>query len=55
MSKTSFTSFRKTLARMVEIGAANLVDPYICRTIIETLPEAMDRYGIGTLRELIAE
>lgn len=39
----------------VEIGAANLVDPYVCRTIIEKLPETMDRYGIGTLRELIAE
>ena len=36
----------------VEVGAANLTDPFICKTIIETLPEAMDQYGIRTLAEL---
>ncbi|MBQ6550847.1 MAG: dihydroorotate dehydrogenase [Lachnospiraceae bacterium] len=39
----------------VEVGAANLVDPYICKEIIETLPNAMDRYGIESLRELQKE
>ena len=39
-------------ARAVEIGAANLRDPYACRDIIAALPAAMDRYGIGTLEEL---
>ena len=39
-------------AAAVEVGAANLVNPYACRDIIEALPEAMDRCGIGTLREL---
>ena len=39
-------------ARAVEIGAANLVDPYASKKIIETLPETMDRYGIRTLSEL---
>ena len=39
-------------ARAVEIGAANLRDPYACRDIIAELPAAMDRYGIGTLEEL---
>lgn len=39
-------------ATAVEVGAANLVDPYACRRIIETLPETMDRYGIQTLSEL---
>lgn len=40
-------------AAAVEIGAANLVNPYACRDIIEALPAAMDRYGIHTLREII--
>lgn len=37
----------------VEIGAANLVEPYVCRDIIAALPEVMDRYGIATLSEII--
>ncbi len=37
----------------VEIGAANLVDPYVCRDIIEKLPEVMDRYNIKSLKEII--
>ena len=36
----------------VEVGAANLTDPCACRTIIEELPAAMDRYGIRSLAEL---
>jgi dihydroorotate dehydrogenase (NAD+) catalytic subunit len=40
-------------ATAVEIGAANLVDPYICRDIIEKLPSVMDSYGIENLREII--
>ena len=39
----------------VEVGAANLVDPYACKRIIEDLPAVMDRYGISTLREIIGE
>ena len=39
-------------AAAVEVGAANLVDPWACKKIIEALPAAMDRYGIKTLREL---
>ena len=39
-------------AKAVEVGAANLTDPYVCKNIIETLPEVMDRCGIRTLREL---
>ena len=39
-------------ATAVEIGAANLVDPFARRKIIEALPETMDRYGIGTLGEV---
>ena len=39
-------------AAAVEIGAANLRDPFACRKIIGELPAAMDRYGIQTLAEL---
>ena len=37
----------------VEVGAANLVDPYACKTIIEQIPEVMDRYPIDSLRDII--
>ncbi len=40
-------------ATAVEVGAANLVNPYICRDIIEQLPLVMDKYGIHTLEEII--
>ena len=40
-------------ATAVEIGAANLVDPYICRDIIENLPSVMDSYKINALSEII--
>ena len=40
-------------ATAVEVGAANLVNPFACRDIIRELPEAMDRYGIRTLEELV--
>ena len=39
-------------ATAVEVGAANLVDPWACKKIIEALPAVMDRYGIGSLSEL---
>ena len=39
-------------ATAVEVGAANLVDPFACKKIIDSLPAAMDRYGIGSLKEL---
>ena len=38
-------------AAAVEVGAANLVDPFACRNIIEA-PQAMDEYGIKTLGHL---
>ena len=40
-------------ATAVEIGAANLVDPFVCRDIIEKLPEVMDRYNIKNLKDII--
>ena len=37
----------------VEVGAANLVDPYVCKNIIEDLPRVMEKYGISSLKEII--
>ena len=39
-------------ATAVQVGAANLTDPFICPKIIAALPEVMDRYGIRSLSEL---
>ena len=36
-------------ATAVEIGAANLVDPFICKKIVEALPAAADKYNINEL------
>jgi len=40
-------------ATAVEVGAANLVDPFACKKIIEALPGVMDKYGIDQLKEII--
>ena len=40
-------------ATAVEVGAANLTDPYACKNIIEALPAAMAKYGITSLKEII--
>lgn len=40
-------------ASAVEIGAANLVDPYICRDIVERLPELLTRIGIDKITDII--
>ena len=40
-------------ATAVEVGAANLIDPFACKTIVEDLPTVMDKYGITDLSEII--
>ncbi|WP_304509335.1 dihydroorotate dehydrogenase [Anaerotignum sp.] len=40
-------------ATAVQVGAANLVEPYICKNIIEKLPEVMKKYGITDLNDII--
>ena len=40
-------------ATAVQVGAANLVDPYACKNIIDELPEVMEKYRIGSLTEII--
>ena len=40
-------------ATAVEVGAANLTDPYICRDIIDELPRVMEKYNIPSLKSII--
>lgn len=40
-------------ATAVEVGAANLVEPFACKNIIESLPEAMQKYKIDSLADII--
>ena len=40
-------------ATAVEIGAANLINPYICRDIIRDLPQVMEKYRIERLKDII--
>jgi dihydroorotate dehydrogenase (NAD+) catalytic subunit len=42
-------------ASAVQVGAANLADPFACKKIIEDLPVVMDHYGIQSLQELKIE
>lgn len=40
-------------ATAVEVGAANLVNPLASKKIIEGLPDAMEKYGINNLSDII--
>lgn len=40
-------------ATAVEVGSANLVNPWACRDIVRALPEVMEKYGIASLEEII--
>lgn len=40
-------------ASAVEIGSANLVDPYACKRIVEDLPKEMGKYNIQSLKSII--
>ena len=40
-------------ATAVEVGAANLVNPYASRDIVRSLPETMKKYGIENLKDII--
>ncbi len=42
-------------ATAVQVGAANLVDPFACVKIINELPKAMEKYGINSLTEIIGQ
>ncbi len=40
-------------ATAVEVGTANLIDPFACKKIIDGLPRAMEQYGIESLTDII--
>ena len=40
-------------ATAVQVGAANLVNPFACKNIIDNLPKVMEKYGINSLTEII--
>lgn len=40
-------------ATAVQIGAQNLIDPYVCKNIIEELPSVMKKYKIDSLKDII--
>ncbi len=40
-------------ATAVEVGVANLINPYVCKQIIEDLPSVMAKYKIGNLKDII--
>ncbi|MBQ1388115.1 MAG: dihydroorotate dehydrogenase [Clostridia bacterium] len=40
-------------ASAVQVGAANLVDPLACKTMIDQLPDVMAQYGIDNLKDII--
>lgn len=42
-------------ATAVEIGAANLVNPYVCKEIIDNLPNAMEKYNMEKLTDIIGK
>ena len=49
MVKAAYSSSKPAIG----VGAANLVEPYACKTIIENLPAVMERYGMENLTEII--
>ena len=40
-------------ATAVQVGAQNLVNPFACKEIIEALPQAMEKYHIRSLQDII--
>jgi len=40
-------------ATAVEVGAANLTEPFACKKIIDSLPETMQKYGMENLSDII--
>ena len=40
-------------ATAVQVGAANLVDPFACKNIIDNLPKVMEKYKIDDLSQII--
>ena len=37
----------------MEVGAANLAEPFVCKRIVEDLPAVMQKYHIENLTDII--
>jgi dihydroorotate dehydrogenase (NAD+) catalytic subunit len=42
-------------ATAVEVGAANLTEPFASKKIIEDLPRVMKKYGITSLADIVGQ
>ncbi len=42
-------------ASAVEVGTANLIDPWACPKIIEALPEVLAKYRLNSVQEAIGK
>ena len=42
-------------ASAVEVGAANVQNPFACRDIVNALPAVMEKYGITKLQDIIGK
>ena len=40
-------------ATAVEVGTANLIDPFVCKKIVDELPSVMEKYKINNLKDII--
>jgi dihydroorotate dehydrogenase (NAD+) catalytic subunit len=45
--------FMMTGASAVEVGSSNLINPYICKELIETLPNVMKKYNISNIQSIV--
>ncbi|MBO5358649.1 MAG: dihydroorotate dehydrogenase [Clostridia bacterium] len=53
MTAEDVIEFMLAGATAVQVGAANLVNPFACRDIINMLPKTMEKYGIRDLNDII--
>ena len=53
MTAEDVIEFMLAGATAVQVGAANLVNPFACRDIINMLPKTMEKYGIQDLNDII--
>ena len=43
----------KAGASAVQVGSANLVDPYACKKMVEDLPKVCEKLGISRITDII--
>ncbi len=53
MNAEDVIEFMLAGATAVEVGTANLINPYVCKQIVDDLPKVMQKYKINNLSEII--